>query len=268
MDLGGTWLRIAGANRAGKIVATQRRPAPDTIQFPVCIKNFIKTHCRTKPVCMVIGARGAWSSQAKNKFAVSLNTLAENIFVISDIELAYWNSFADGPGIALIAGTGSVALGRDTLGNWRRAGGLGPQIGDEGSAYWIAGKYFDKRAAADSANIRRLARRTVLIMNRYSIGEPKAVQIVNQAAEHLAKLAEDVSRRLDFKGRIPLSLCGGLFKCAKYRRAFEQKMNRLGYRITRPELNAEECASLLGRSADTAFRIFHKLEKMFDQRTR
>ena len=40
-------------------------------------------------------------------------------------------------GIALIAGTGSVAWGVDTSGREVRAGGWGYLLGDEGSGYWI-----------------------------------------------------------------------------------------------------------------------------------
>lgn len=40
-------------------------------------------------------------------------------------------------GIAVIAGTGSVAWGIDTSGRERRAGGWGYLLGDEGSGYWL-----------------------------------------------------------------------------------------------------------------------------------
>ncbi|MDI9520592.1 MAG: BadF/BadG/BcrA/BcrD ATPase family protein [Bacillota bacterium] len=40
-------------------------------------------------------------------------------------------------GYALIAGTGSLALGRNGQGHLVRAGGLGHMLGDEGSASWI-----------------------------------------------------------------------------------------------------------------------------------
>lgn len=40
-------------------------------------------------------------------------------------------------GIAVIAGTGSVAWGIDSTGRERRAGGWGYLLGDEGSGYWL-----------------------------------------------------------------------------------------------------------------------------------
>lgn len=44
------------------------------------------------------------------------------------------------PGIVIMAETGSIAFGEDTKGNWSRAGGYGPLLGDEGSGYDIARK--------------------------------------------------------------------------------------------------------------------------------
>ena len=44
----------------------------------------------------------------------------------------------EGAGIALIAGTGSIAVGKAPDGRTARAGGWGPLIGDEGSAYAVA----------------------------------------------------------------------------------------------------------------------------------
>jgi N-acetylglucosamine kinase-like BadF-type ATPase len=41
------------------------------------------------------------------------------------------------PGVVVIAGTGSIAYGRDAHGRAARAGGWGYVLGDEGSGYWI-----------------------------------------------------------------------------------------------------------------------------------
>src|SRR3989304_4407417 len=41
------------------------------------------------------------------------------------------------PGPLVPAGTGSIVIGRDARGRWARAGGLGPLLGDEGSAFWL-----------------------------------------------------------------------------------------------------------------------------------
>ena len=58
---------------------------------------------------------------------------------------------APGPGIVLIAGTGSAAYGRNAAGETARAGGYGPWVGDEGSAFEIG-----RRAVAAVARTRDL----------------------------------------------------------------------------------------------------------------
>lgn len=54
--------------------------------------------------------------------------------VCTDLELAL-QAAGDGPAVVLVAGTGSFAVARNFEGPMFRAGGSGPQIGDEGSAY-------------------------------------------------------------------------------------------------------------------------------------
>ncbi len=46
-------------------------------------------------------------------------------------------AFGSGPGVIVIAGTGSIAYGRNAEGQTARAGGWGFAISDEGSGHWI-----------------------------------------------------------------------------------------------------------------------------------
>jgi glucosamine kinase len=59
------------------------------------------------------------------------------IDVVGDMEIALEAAFDSGPGVIVIAGTGSIAYGRNEQGRTARAGGWGFAIGDEGSAHWI-----------------------------------------------------------------------------------------------------------------------------------
>src|SRR5437868_3917514 len=57
--------------------------------------------------------------------------------VTTDSEVALEAAVGQGPGVVLIAGTGSIAHGRNAAGATARAGGYGRWIGDEGSGYEI-----------------------------------------------------------------------------------------------------------------------------------
>jgi glucosamine kinase len=57
--------------------------------------------------------------------------------IVGDIEIAFEDGFGSGPGLMLIAGTGSIAFGRNKKGESARAAGWGYPISDEGSGQWI-----------------------------------------------------------------------------------------------------------------------------------
>ena len=63
--------------------------------------------------------------------------LATPIDIVGDMQIALDAAFDAEPGVIVIAGTGSIAYGRDAKGTTARAGGWGFAIGDEGSAHWI-----------------------------------------------------------------------------------------------------------------------------------
>jgi N-acetylglucosamine kinase-like BadF-type ATPase len=73
---------------------------------------------------------------------------ARRLAVVNDGALVLAAGTPEGWGLGIIAGTGSIAVGRARDGRTARAGGWGPIIGDEGSAY-----------AVTLAALRRVARR-------------------------------------------------------------------------------------------------------------
>jgi glucosamine kinase len=85
-----------------------------------------------------VGASGAGRPEV---VAIVGRALAEilptTVDVVGDTEIALEAAFSGGPGVIVIAGTGSVAYGRDAQGTTARAGGWGFAISDEGSAHWI-----------------------------------------------------------------------------------------------------------------------------------
>jgi glucosamine kinase len=91
-----------------------------------------------KPVACCAGAAGAEVPAARARLADLLGRLLPEcrVAVVHDSRLVLAAAGLDA-GIALIAGTGSVAFGRDAGGREARAGGWGWMIGDDGSATWL-----------------------------------------------------------------------------------------------------------------------------------
>lgn len=85
-----------------------------------------------------IGAAGAAREEVSIALRRSLSeVLPGEIKIVGDMEIALAAAFGSGPGVIVIAGTGSIAYGRDAQGKTARAGGWGFAISDEGSAHWI-----------------------------------------------------------------------------------------------------------------------------------
>jgi glucosamine kinase len=78
-----------------------------------------------------IDAVRQWAERELNNF------VGGDLILSGDHEIALDGAFRGGPGILVIAGTGSNVIGRAADGTIYGAGGWGPALGDEGSGYWI-----------------------------------------------------------------------------------------------------------------------------------
>jgi N-acetylglucosamine kinase-like BadF-type ATPase len=63
---------------------------------------------------------------------------SDRTVVTDDAFIALTGASAGEPGLVVIAGTGSIAFGRNAAGRTARAGGWGYLFGDEGGGFWIA----------------------------------------------------------------------------------------------------------------------------------
>jgi N-acetylglucosamine kinase-like BadF-type ATPase len=90
---------------------------------------------------MCISLSGASNSKMNEELADELRgkiSPSLKVHVESDSSFALRAAYpAAEPGMLLIAGTGSVAVAKDTSGNIVKVGGWGRLLGDEGSGYWI-----------------------------------------------------------------------------------------------------------------------------------
>jgi glucosamine kinase len=85
-----------------------------------------------------LGLAGVGTPVARTWARQILPAMVAGEFVLcGDEEIALDAAFGDGPGILVIAGTGSNVVGRCATGTRFSAGGWGPVLGDEGSGFWI-----------------------------------------------------------------------------------------------------------------------------------
>ena len=172
------------------------------------------------------------------------------IDVVGDIETALEAAFDTGPGVVVIAGTGSIAHGRNRQGVTARAGGWGFAIGDEGSAHWIgrttvaailrasdvsreeAEKILHGELAAAFCKTWQVKSLVELARVANSIPPPDfaalfpiiaaskdvlALQVLSNAGRELAQVASVVIRRLfalDDLAPVPVAMTGGVFRYA------------------------------------------------------
>jgi N-acetylglucosamine kinase-like BadF-type ATPase len=159
---------------------------------------------------------------------------AAKIEVVADTIIALEAAFGAGPGVIVIAGTGSVAYGRDLAGHTARAGGWGFAISDEGSGYWIGRRAIsailrsrDQGIEGRAEDQGRETTLTALVLRAWKLssidelvtpanatpppefgrlfpivlraadeGDPLAREILDDAGSKLAELASTVVRRL------------------------------------------------------------------------
>jgi N-acetylglucosamine kinase-like BadF-type ATPase len=172
---------------------------------------------------------------------------AERLIVTHDARIALAGATAGKPGVVVIAGTGSIAFGENAAGETARAGGWGYIFGDEGGGFDIVRQslravlsehegwgprtaltpaLLEATGAADANETlhrlytpdwprARVASLAPLVDGIAEAGDPVAVAILNNAAQHLAMLAGSVRRQLwrdDEPSR--LSWAGGVFNSA------------------------------------------------------
>src|SRR5262249_18867351 len=137
-DLGGTTLRVLARDGAGR-TRRFRRAAVAVSALPRILRATLRRWDLRPPEggALLVAARGGWAPAERRGAAAALRGLARRVRAISDVEAARDGALGATPGILLLAGTGSIALGRGRSGMLARAGGLGPLLGDEGSAFWI-----------------------------------------------------------------------------------------------------------------------------------
>jgi N-acetylglucosamine kinase-like BadF-type ATPase len=246
VDVGGTWVRVVVLD--GERERQVRRPAARVPE----LGSLLRTLCGpgTRLAALVVASRGIWTTRERRALERRLAGVAGRVRVLSDAEAALRGALGDRAGVVVLAGTGAIALGRDTRHRVARAGGLGPLLGDDGSAFWIGREWL--RVAArdgDIARARRLVRgpdpvgaiaalapRVLACARR---GDRRALTIACAAQSSLATLALDVARRLGLSAPIDASWAGGLMDDVWFRAGVRRAVARAGLRARWREPESE-----------------------------
>ena len=183
--------------------------------------------------------------------------LGPTLSVVHDAEIALVAGVTRGAGVAVVAGTGSMAYGKDFDGRSARSGGWGHLLGDEGSAFWLGREairlclesddgrgpetalsellahglqldipdgliswvYNDKLAPS------KIAALLPLVQKAAEQGDSVAECLIEEAADHLARAAHAVASQLELGPQFQLVLAGGAFLgCPLLEEAFRRRL--------------------------------------------
>jgi N-acetylglucosamine kinase-like BadF-type ATPase len=168
--------------------------------------------------------------------------LAAHVEVSHDAPLLLAAGTPDGWGVAMVAGTGSIAFARAPDGRTSRAGGWGYLLGDEGSGYALGMAALQALARAadgrgpetrlsklllDRLKLTRpdeliatiyqnrldrpaIAALAPLVIEAADAGDDIAAAIVRNGAQQLALAAAASARQLGLPSPLPVALAGGL----------------------------------------------------------
>ncbi|MGH6690823.1 MAG: BadF/BadG/BcrA/BcrD ATPase family protein [Gammaproteobacteria bacterium] len=239
VDVGATRLRLTavdGERTVARLVIAVSRIVDVNRFLQFTWKN--REWNRRNVGALVVATRGIWTPRERRALASRLAPLASRVEVLSDAQAALLGALgAERPGLLVLAGTGSIVIGRDPRGRWARAGGLGPLLGDEGSAFWIGREWLRATPRGeDFLPIRRLVTRpdavpriaalAPSVLRRARRGDRRARLIVREAQAHLARLAVDVARRLRLPPPVAVSWAGGVMDDPGFRDGVKRAVAR------------------------------------------
>ncbi len=202
--------------------------------------------------------------------------------ITNDVVVGWAGSLAMKPGINIVAGTGSIAYGKNQdIG--LRCGGWSPFFGDEGSCYWLGRKameLFSKQADGrmekealyplimEHFNLNdpidfidlmeesyipfrsKVAGLQKILLQAAQAGDKSAIKAYRDAAEELSLLTDCLARQLDLGGKpFQVSYSGGLFHAKEFVLPyFRACVEAMGGSLIQPILSPVQGAVLLAAS--------------------
>ena len=255
IDAGGTHTRVVAADVSGGLCG-QGVGGPGNYQLVggeglcrliVDLVSRLNLDAVPHALCAGVAGAGRAPEQADLRARLLDAGAARSVLVVSDSRAALEGAFGGDDGIVLIAGTGSIAMGRGPEGRVLRAGGWGPVLGDEGSAYALvlagiravlgARDGWGERTALEACLLavlglrdwdevvgavssgrldrERIAAACPRLFAAAREGDGVAARIIADGAGCLGRQAAAVARRLGLGPRVPVACTGGVFAQAE-----------------------------------------------------
>ena len=248
----------SGTSKGSNVIrvgeAAARQALHDAIR-QACVSANI-TPAQIQRAC--VGLAGAARPEVRNPVhRMIVEIISGNIEITGDMEIALEAAFGENPGVIVIAGTGSIAYGRNAAGQTTRAGGWGFAISDEGSGYWIgktavATAVREGDQAQDTCLLKAIAKSWGITTHQQVVmaanGTPapdfaalfpvvlkaaekqnkQAREVLTQAAKELVTLAEDVLNRVFLDAAtVPVAMSGGVFThSSQVREVFYNRLSK------------------------------------------
>lgn len=295
VDGGGTRSRAFATDAQGREVAVVEGPAGlvnprDPAAAAAVVAEMVRRAAETAGASLPAeslwaGLAGAGREGPRRAVEAALGGagVARRLGVGTDVEAARADAFGEGPGILLVAGTGSVVLAVDPRGKRVTVGGWGSLLDDEGSGYRIGleglrevVRSADGRAPATTlarafarptgvgeptelpewvagAAKRDVAALAPIVLQAAQAGDGAAARVVRTTLEGVrALLAAALARTSKWTGPPPLALSGGLVReVSVLRKPVETIGAELGCHVLPvrvvPERGAAAKALALGR---------------------
>lgn len=286
IDGGGTKTKVVCTTLTGEPVGEKRfgafnRNSIGRERFSALLDEitaWLKTLGNCRGIC--IGSAGVSNPEVEELTAQAMARAGiTNWKLVGDQVIALAGALEGAPGIAIIAGTGSICFGKNAVGTQARAGGWGHLIGDEGSGYALGrdglaavarawdgwgeetaltgllaeGLELDtqKRIIAYiyDGDKSRVAALSPLVEKAAAMGDKVCLEILKKNAKDMTGLVSAVAKRLEMEAPQVAMLGGMLEHETLLRQAFEKEMavRCPGMRCTPPKRDAAAGAVMLAR---------------------
>ncbi len=204
-------------------------------------------------------------------------------YLTNDVEVGFAGSLGLQPGVNVVAGTGSIAFGKNSKNESARSGGWSSFFGDEGSCYWLGRrmmelfskqadyrlerselyplvmKQFGLKDPIDFIDLMekeyvpkryKVASLQKILLKAAKAGDQSAIELYQSAADELFLLVHSIAKQLDLIGRdFKVSFSGGLFHAKEFVIPnLEEKTRAIGGHLTLPIFTPVQGAALLAVS--------------------